>query len=214
MEYWDGRFAYEGKIWGDIPSKSATLALSYFKDNSVRTILIPGAGYGRNSKLFSKNGIKVTGIEISERALEIAREYNPEAVFYHGSVLNMPYSNDLYDAIYCFNVLHLLLEKERTDFIKSCQNQLKINGFAFFVVFSEKEKSYGKGKKVEENTFESKPGRPTHYFTEDDLKQHFRDFSIIETGIVQDEENHGALGYHTHVLRYILAQKMANQENF
>ena len=74
-------------------------------------------------------------------------------------------------------------------------------------MFSEKEKTYGKGKKIEENTFESKPNRPTHYFTKEDLIEHFKDFLIIQTGVMEDKENHGEIGEHVHVLRYIFAQK-------
>lgn len=74
-------------------------------------------------------------------------------------------------------------------------------------MFSDKEKSYGKGKRIEENTFESKPWRPVHYFTEFDLREHFKDYSVIETGQIEETENHGELGLHSHILRYIFAQK-------
>ena len=76
----------------------------------------------------------------------------------------------------------------------------------FFTVFSEKEESYGKGKQIEKNTFESKPGRPVHYFDEDDLKAHFKKMEILETGIMEDPEDHGE-GPHTHLLRYIYVRK-------
>jgi len=69
-------------------------------------------------------------------------------------------------------------------------------------VFSEKEDSYGKGAETEKNTFESKPGRPVHYFTDDDLKEHFQGMDMVETGIMEDREDHGDRP-HTHVLRYI-----------
>ena len=79
-------------------------------------------------------------------------------------------------------------------------------GLVFFTVFSEEEPSFGRGEEVESNTYESRPGRPTHYFTEDDLREHFRDFEVIETGILQEPEDHGGQP-HTHILRYILAKK-------
>ena len=53
MEYWDKRFADGGKIWGEIPSKTAIHALELFKRYGVNKILVPGAGYGRNTKLFT-----------------------------------------------------------------------------------------------------------------------------------------------------------------
>jgi len=105
------------------------------------------------------------------------------------------------------NTLHLFLKKERQKSIKNCYNLIKRKGYLLFVVFSDRENSYGKGKKIEENTFESKPGRPTHYFTEVDLIDHFKNFKIINLGRVDDNENHGSLGKHTHFLRYIFAQK-------
>ena len=40
-----------------------------------------------------------------------------------------------------------------------------------------------------------------------DIIEHFKEYLIIETGIMKDQENHGDLGLHTHILRYIFAQK-------
>ena len=124
----------------------------------------------------------------------------------------MPFNNDIYDAIYCYNTLHLFLKNDRFDFLKKCYSQLKNEGFVFFTVFSEKEKSFAKGMKIEENTFESKLGRPTHYFSQKDLLEHFKNYFknyfIIETGIIEDQENHGEIGPHTHILRYIFARKI------
>ena len=166
-EYWDKRFSDEGKIWGKKPSNTAEYALKLFKKHNIKTILIPGAGYGRNTRLFSNNGFFVQGIEISSVALEIAKNHDTKTNFYHGSVLDMPFNNQIYDAIYCFNTLHFFLERERKCFLKKCYSQLRKKGFIFFVVFSKKEKSFGNGRQLEENTFESKPGRPTHYFSEE-----------------------------------------------
>ena len=69
------------------------------------------------------------------------------------------------------------------------------------------ESQYGKGNRIEENTYESKPYRPAHFFTESDLVESFRKFEIIETGLMDDPEDHGAEGSHIHRLRYIVAAK-------
>jgi len=207
MEYWNRRFLEGGKIWGDKPSKTAIYALELFKKKDLNKILVPGAGYGRNTKLFTDANLKVVGIEVSESAIKIARNLNPKTQFFHGSVLEMPFDDEQYDVIYSCNVLHLFLKDERISFLKKCYKQLNTKGFVFFVVFSDKEISFGKGKRVEENTYESKPWRPVHYFTEIDLRDHFKEYSVIETGLIEDVENHGDLGPHSHILRYIFAQK-------
>ncbi|WP_206684022.1 methyltransferase domain-containing protein [Pontibacter beigongshangensis] len=53
--------------------------------------MIPGFGYGRNAKAFTDNVFSVTGIEVSETAISLARKYYGDDVkVYHGSVSAMP----------------------------------------------------------------------------------------------------------------------------
>jgi 2-polyprenyl-3-methyl-5-hydroxy-6-metoxy-1,4-benzoquinol methylase len=207
--YWTNRFRNENKIWGDNPSKSAYHAIELFQTFKINKILVPGSGYGRHTKLFSSSGYDVTGIEISSEACSIAKKNDPNTKILNSSVLDIGFKNETFDAIYCFNVLHLFREKERKKFIYKCYQELKINGICFFVVFSEEEESYGKGKEIEKNTFESKPGRPVHYFSKHDLQQHFKKFEVIEEGIIDDPEEHGDIGRHTHRLRYMICEKTA-----
>ncbi len=207
-QYWNGRFAKEGDIWGDLPSSTAAYALNFFRHEPVKRILVPGAGYGRNSRLLSAAGFDVTGIEISEEAFRLARRFDPKTRFYLASVMDIPVEDTLYDAVYCFNVLHLFRRPERDLLVAKCYNALVANGLAFFAVFSDTEESFGTGAEVEPNTFESKPGRPVHYFTDEDLVDHFKAFTLIETGLQEDPENHGGKP-HVHLLRYIIARKPA-----
>jgi cyclopropane fatty-acyl-phospholipid synthase-like methyltransferase len=201
-EYWDKRYGAEGRIWGDKASKTAGHALKIFKKHKIKKILVPGAGYGRNTKLFSSAGFEVTGIEISPTAGEMAREFDRLSRFYNASVLDMSFLTEKFDAIYSFNVLHLFRENERKLFTQQCMDRTKDKGIMYFTVFSEKEESYGQSREVEKNTFESKPGRPVHYFSDEDLRGHFKNTEIIETGTTEDPENHGG-GPHTHILRFI-----------
>jgi SAM-dependent methyltransferase len=205
--FWNNRFEREGNVWGAASSNTARHAVKLFRSEGLKTLLVPGSGYGRNTKAFTDAGFTVTGIELSEVACESARRFNPEAKIFCRSVLDMSFDDTVYDVIYCFNTLHLFYEKERQLFLEQCNARLRQGGLMYFVVFSEKESSYGKNKKVEENTFESRPGRPTHYFTDEDIREHFQGFQVLETGIVEDEESHGEEGPHTHTLRYIVVRK-------
>jgi SAM-dependent methyltransferase len=201
-DYWDRRFEDEGKIWGELPSRTAQYALELFRSANVKSVLIPGSGYGRHTKFLSTHGFDVTGVEISSVACNLAREFDPLSRFYNASVLDMSFDTNRYDAIYCFNVLHLFRENDRYVFIQQCDNKLNKGGLMFFTVFSEKELSFRQGREVERNTFESRPGRPAHYFTEADLKAHFVKYHLVDMGIVEDPEDHGGKP-HTHTLRYI-----------
>ncbi len=200
--YWNKRFKDEGKIWGELPSRTAQYALGLFRSANVSSVLIPGSGYGRHTKFFSTCGFDVTGIEISAVAYNLAREFDPLSRFHNASVLDMSFDTNRYDAIYCFNTLHLFRENDRGIFIQQCENRLNSGGLMFFTVFSEKESTFREGIEVEKNTFESKPGRPAHYFIEDDLKAHFTKYCLLDVGIMEDPEDHGGKP-HTHTLRYI-----------
>lgn len=206
-EYWEKRYAKEGRVWGDNPSKTVEKANDLFWKEGLWKILIPGSGYGRNADYFVKEAYDVTGVEISKTALTLVRKSNSNIRYIHGSIFDVTFHNELFDSIYCFNTLHLFLASDRRVFIRKCLDFLRPCGLAFFVVFSEQEANYGKGRQIEENTFETKPGRPAHYFTEEDLLSHFKDFQIMETGLIEDPENHSDEGPHVHILRYICGRK-------
>jgi SAM-dependent methyltransferase len=142
-EFWNNRFLKEGEVWGDCSSVTAVYALELFRRHNVKKILVPGSGYGRNTKLFSGAGFDVTGIDISSVSCDMAKNFDPLTDFHCGSVLDMSFLPDTYDAIYCFNTLHLFYKNERVVFITECLNRLKAEGLIFLTVFSEDEPSYG-----------------------------------------------------------------------
>lgn len=204
-DYWDTRFSKEGRVWGDAPSDTAAKARDRFTAGSVKTVLVPGSGYGRNSRVFSRAGFEVVAVDISGVACDLARSYDPDSQVLCGSCLELPSEGSRYDAVYCFNLLHFFLEPERHLLLSRFLNLLEPNGLLYLAVFSEQESNYGKGTMVEKDTFETRPGRPAHYFTHEDLMAHLRDFHILETGLTHDRENHGE-GPHAHILRYAVAR--------
>lgn len=195
-------------IWGESPSSTVVRAVELFESHDVTDVLVPGAGYGRNTRAFGTAGFRVTGVEISASAVRLATEFDRDTRFYTESFLDGEFPQNTFDGVYCFNVLHLFRKPERILFVARCHTLLKENGVAFFTVFAETDDSYGKGEEVEWNTFESKPGRPAHYFTESDLREHFKDFDTIEVRVESEREHHGEQGPHTHTLRTISVKKI------
>ncbi len=202
-EYWNTEFSKHHYIWGKIPSKSADIALSLFREHKINKILVPGSGYGRNSKLFSTAGYDVTGIEISEEACTLAKIFDPATKVYNGSILDDKIVQDSFEAIYCFNVLQLFLKADRIKIINRKAQLLAKNGFMFFTGISDKDLSFGEGQEIEKNTFAVKPDKILHYFTFEDMKEHFKGFKIIKIGSLEDRINHSFYGIKTYKIRYI-----------
>jgi 2-polyprenyl-3-methyl-5-hydroxy-6-metoxy-1,4-benzoquinol methylase len=204
-DFWNTQFAKHRYIWGESPSKSAGIALSLFHKHKVNKILVPGSGYGRNSKLFSTSGFDVTGIEISEEACALAREYDPATKLHNGSFLEDNFVQGSYQGIYCFNVLQLFLKPDRIRFVQKSAQILSPGGLMFFTGISDQDASHGQGEEVEENTFAVQPDKILHYFTLDDLKSHFEGFKILEAGELEDQVSHTMYGLKSYQIRYVLA---------
>ena len=206
-DYWNTQFSRHKHVWGETPSQSAEIALSLFRKHKVNRILIPGSGYGRNSKLFSTSGFDVTGIEISEDACTLAQEYDPTTKVFTGSFLDDDLVQMPFDGIYCFNVLQLFLKADRMRFIKKSEQILTPNGFMFFTGISDKDEYFGQGQEIEENTFAVKPDKSLHFFTLDDLQRHFEEFKILEVGSLEDQVNHSVYGLKNYQIRYIFVSR-------
>lgn len=203
-DYWNTQFSKYNHIWGETPSKSAEIALSLFRKHKINKILVPGSGYGRNSKLFSTSGFDVTGIEISEEACALARAYDPATKVHKGSFLEDDSVHGPYQGIYCFNVLQLFLKPDRARFVRKSAQRLSPQGLMFFTGISDQDASFGQGEEVEADTFAVQPDKTLHFFTLDDLKSHFEELEILEVGDLEDQVSHTRYGVKRYQIRYIL----------
>ncbi|MFB5936817.1 class I SAM-dependent methyltransferase [Peribacillus frigoritolerans] len=189
-EIWESSFIENQMMWGLEPSDSAILTKDFFLEKKVKDLLIPGIGYGRNAKIFTDNGIHVTGIEISKTAIELARQNELNLNIFHGSVTDMPFDNKLYDGIFCYALIHLLNNREREKFIKDCFNQLKPNGYMIFTTISKGAPMFGKGKQLGKDYFEIMEGMKMFFYDSDSIKQEFGNYGLIEfSEIVEPHKN-------------------------
>src|SRR5690606_26779417 len=105
--------------------------------------------------LFLANGIAVTGIELSNTAIEIAREYvGSQTIIHHGSVVDMPFDTKKYGGIFCYGLIHLLGTAERAKFIRDCYEQLSDDGYMIFTTVSKQASIYKQGTAIGTDRFE------------------------------------------------------------
>lgn len=93
-------------IYPELPTQKQTHALiqvfNNFSSIPVNNVLDIGCGYGRHSQALAKQGFRVTGIDISERAIEIAKSKSSDAVYLVGDVRTFE-SDICFDAAYAHN---------------------------------------------------------------------------------------------------------------
>jgi SAM-dependent methyltransferase len=186
-EFWESAFIEKQEMWGFEPSKSAVLTKDFFVEKSVKNILIPGIGYGRNAQIFKDNGISVTGIEISKTAIEMARKhYGTDMIIHHGSVTDMPFDKYQYDGIFCYALIHLLDSSERTKLIKDCYNQLAENGYMVFTAISKEAPTYGKGNFVSKDRYEIFDGVKMFFYDRESINAEFNNFGLFEVAEINE----------------------------
>lgn len=71
-------------------------------------VLDAGCGTGWHSKILSKKGYHVFGIDLSEKQVAQAKRNNPLGYFKDGNVLSLPFDDDTFDVSYTINTLHHL----------------------------------------------------------------------------------------------------------
>lgn len=187
-EFWEDNFIEKQEMWGLEASKSALIARDFFIENSVKNILIPGIGYGRNAQVFIESDITVTGIEISKTAIELAtKHFGTDLKIYHGSVTGMPFDNSRYDGIFCYALIHLLDSNEREKLIQDCYGQLSENGFMIFTVITKEAHTYGQGKLISKDRYEIFDGVQMFFYDKASVREEFGQFGLFE--IAELDEN-------------------------
>jgi SAM-dependent methyltransferase len=190
-EFWDNMFRKIGSSWSFEPTDSALQVSELFASNHFSKVLIPGVGFGRNVKPFAEKGMNVTGIEISETAIRLARENGLDFPIHHGSVAQMPFDDTFYDGIYCYALIHLFNQNERRQFLKNCSDQLREGGIMVFITVSKGyTKLYESGKLISKDRFRVQNGLDVFFYDSASIEREFRNFGLIEYREIEEQVKH------------------------
>ncbi len=188
-EFWEEAFKDKQEMWGLEPAKSTIITKDFFVEQKVKNILIPGIGYGRNAQIFIDNGMSVTGIEISQTAIDLAQKhFKNNLIIYHGSVTEMPFDHKLYDGIYCYGLIYLLDKDERIKLIQDCYDQLTENGFMIFTAITKQAVTYGQGTMISKDRFEMFGGVQLFFYDNESIEEEFGNTGLFE--ITEVTENY------------------------
>jgi SAM-dependent methyltransferase len=181
-ELWEATFRENQLLWGLEPTASAGFAGDYFARMGVKHVLIPGIGYGRNAKPFIEHGMSVSGIEISETAIALARtQVGLQIPIHHGSVTNMPFDRRQYDGIFCYGLIHLLDADGRQKLIRDCYRQLTPGGHMIFAALSKRAPMYGQGTRLGDDWYERLPNLTMYFYDAESVEREFGPYGLVES---------------------------------
>lgn len=153
-------------------------------------ILIPGIGYGRNTTPFVDFGITVTGIEISVSAIRLGHERQPSIKVHQGSVLDMPFDDQLHEGLYCYSLLHLFNTLERKKILHLSYNSLLPSGIMYFIVVSTQAEMYGDGNKLSNDYYELNNGLKVFFYNSESIEKEFFDFGLADYWLIDEPIKH------------------------
>ncbi len=166
---WDRDYRSRGRLWGggaknlpDLPEGSRVLEL--------------GCGDGKTLAAMQGRSWDVTALDISSEALRLSCSApKPEASLLLADARHLPFKDESFDAVFAFHVTGHLLQAGRENVAREGWRILRSGGRLFFREFGAEDMRAGRGEEVEQGTFLRGSGVITHYFTEDEVANLFRD---------------------------------------
>ena len=169
-----------------------------FNRDGKTKVLDLGCGAGRHVYFMANENIDTYGTDISKDGIEytktILKQHGLDADLKVASVDNIPYKDNYFDGIICSGVLCYCDSNELKEAAKEIFRVLKPNGKVIINTRNTKDYRYGKGKKIEKNTFIiEEDDKSKCAFNETDMKMHFVELEEVKelfnnfSGVTVDE---------------------------
>ena len=165
-----------------------------------------GCGEGYYSIYLASKGFQVTGIDISEKAIQYAKENAAKkgvnVKFIARDIADLGNLKEKFDFVLEWGIMHIIMPPKRKEYVEKISNILNDGGKYLSTCFNEQSpESGGAGKK---QRIGARSGNKLYYSSQDELKELFKPyFRIIETKIIQMRGGKGQ----SHISNYFFMEK-------
>lgn len=145
---------------------------------SGASVLDAGCGVGRDANILTKQGLSVTGLDLSKGLLRVASKRFPDISFIYGNLLKLPFDDAHFDGVWSnTSLLHLETVNDVKQSLAEMYRVLKQPGLIHVVVKAQT----GKDKTAVVSDKLSGHDRFFQYFTLDEMRGLLREagFTII-----------------------------------
>ena len=185
--------------------------LNLLKGNEVLDL---GIGQGRNSIPLVNQGFNVTGVDYSQKCLEICKNNCPKLNLVQSDIRKFKIEKNKFDLIMSRCVLHFFHKDDCYEIIKNIKENLKADGIVYIHVFSTEEKKKKKCtdsqefEKLENNIFHNTENDTyVSFFTKEEIQNLFNDFETISISEEYFLDLGGLEPHYSGVIKYIGRKK-------
>jgi ubiquinone/menaquinone biosynthesis C-methylase UbiE len=131
MTRWNNFYKIDPRTRSAQPTFCSELAAERFKMAGAREILDLACGMGRDTSVFAKKRFNATGTDLALTALEQAKMLSVRkkhsASFVRADARNLPFTDNSFDGVYCFGLLHEFTNKNaRMDVDKIMKETMRV----------------------------------------------------------------------------------------
>ena len=196
------------------PSLESYYLLNRWHNQNKKDFLDLGCGIGRHSVLFGLNGFNISCLDISEDGINKTKKWceseNIVADYKISDMLNLPYKDNSFDCILCFNVISHTDTSGIKKVISELKRVLKDDGEVYLTLCSKETWGFKQTDwpMVDANTklrMDEGPekGIPHFYADYELIKDLFSDFKIIKLFQLEEfyeDNNQVKTSFHYHLL--------------
>jgi SAM-dependent methyltransferase len=154
----------------------------------VNRLLDAGCGIGRHIIFFAEQGFDVYGVDISEEAIEIAKAWlakeGLKANIQVGDLTKLPFAAEYFDVVITDGVLDHITFAQAKAALQEIKRVSTKGAYLYITLRAIGESEYGRGQKVEKNTFTLQEGYEKgimqHFFDTDEIRELLDGFRIFD----------------------------------
>lgn len=185
-QHWNEAYSEEDDFFGEEPSYPAKKALDIFKKTKKTKILELGAGQGRDTLFFAKNGIQISAIDFSEVAVTAIRQRAQSlglsellTVVTHDVRKPLPFEDKTFDACYCHMLYCMALcTTELEELFQEVRRVLKPDGVNIYTVRQTGDPHFRKGIHLGEDIYENE-GFIVHFFSREKVQHLAKGYRLV-----------------------------------
>ena len=185
--HWEKTYTSTPEMFGEEPSEPAKKAAELFRKEGAIQVLELGAGQGRDTLFFARNGLQVHALDYSEPGVITIQEKAQAGGFSqsvsalrHDVRQRLPFEDNTFDACYSHMLFCMALTTADLEFLSyEVKRVLKPGGICTYTVRHTSDPHYGTGIHRGEDMYEV-GGFIVHFFSRDKVEQLAKGYEVVD----------------------------------